>query len=628
MRITSFGIKSTDQERSDAKIPRPGNICYPGSSSSGHYSRCPFGNNRFLLLAAPACGGFVIRLTIGNKIFAIAAGMALMMAIAAVISSNFMGNVNDEIRRASETYIPLAKAIEELQDHVKEQDILYEWVLPPLLASDSTTPIDPVLQEYKTRYQTDHVEFKSDLELLLKAQQEEKFVHFKVELSRLTTLMELVISEHKALQKETTAILAQLIKDEAADIDVLTEIRLQLDKQIEIVRKEADTLTSHAHIKATAEGIWALRANIVAMISTALFGLILAGLISRGLVRPIHNLESAVREIKSGNLTPQIEVRSNDEIGTLTRAFKEMSVELLLKEQLKETFGKYVDPRIVEQLTSGENAGLGDGERRIYSVFFSDIAGFTGISEMLTPKSLVNLINAYLSEMSIPIEEGNGVIDKFIGDAIMAYWGPPFTSAEEHAHAACRAALEQQVRLVEFRKRVGELIGLRRGYPDISMRIGISTGEVLVGSVGSERSRNYTVIGDTVNLAARLESLGKLYGVDILVSEETRDTVRDDFELCEFDTIAVSGKTESVRIFQLLAAKGDLTPEQTARRDGFAVALEAYRAGDWPVARRELENCLAQDASDGPAQVMLDRLESLQATAPGDWDGVWRFTQK
>lgn len=384
-------------------------------------------------------------------------------------------------------------------------------------------------------------------------------------------------------------------------------------------------MTSRAHGKAIADGTWALRANIMAMISTALVGLILAGLISRGLVRPIHALESAVRKIQNGNLTLQIEVRSNDGIGNLTLAFNDMAAELRLKEQLKDTFGKYIDPRVVEQLTVGEDAGLGDGERRIYSVFFSDIASFIGISELLTPKSLVKLINAYLSEMSIPIQEGHGVIDEYIGDAIMAYWGPPFTPAEEHALAACRAALEQQARLIEFRKRVGEMTGLRRGYPYISMRIGIATGEVLVGSVGSERVRSYTVIGDTVNLAARLESLGKHYGTDILISEETWEAVRDDFELREIDTIAVSGKTESVRIFELLANKDDLTSEQMAQRDEFASALEVYRAGDWPAARRELANYLAQDASDGPARVMLDRLDSLEATASNDWDGVWHL---
>lgn len=569
-----------------------------------------------------------MRLTIGNKIFAIAAGMALMMAFAAAVSSYFMGNANSEVRHVAETYIPLSKAIEELQDHVQEQEILYAWVLPHLLTREERAPLDPLLKEYEKRYRNDHVEYKSSLQLLLQAQQEERFIDFKIELARLKALMEQVISTHDALQKQTTAVLDLLAKGEDPDIDVLSVTRVQLEQQISVVKKEVDILTSQTHDKALADGTWALRANIVAMISTALFGLILAGFISRGLVRPIHALEAAVREIKNGNLTPRIEVQSNDEIGNLTLAFKDMSAELRLKEQLKDTFGKYVDPRIVEQLTVGKDAGLGDGERRVYSVFFSDIAGFTGISEMLTPKSLVTLINAYLSEMSIPIQEGRGVIDKYIGDAIMAYWGPPFTPEGEHAQAACRAALEQQTRLIEFRKRVGDITGLRRGYPDISMRIGIATGEVLVGSVGSERVRNYTVIGDTVNLAARLESLGKHYGTDILVSENTWETVLDDFEFREIDTIAVSGKMESLRIFELLADKGALTPEQMAQRDSFAAALEVYRAGDWPAARQALENCLAQDASDGPAQVMLGRLDSLEATAPGDWDGIWRFTQK
>jgi class 3 adenylate cyclase len=569
-----------------------------------------------------------MRLTIGNRIFAIAASMTLMMALAAIVSSYFMDNANGEFRRVAKTYIPLSNAMEEIQDHAKELKLLFHWVLPPLLARDAAAPMDPILKKLQEMYLNDHVEYQSALQLLLLAQKEEQVVEFKVELARLTVQMEQVVNLHIALQKQTFTILDQLAKGEVPDVDVVSAIRLQLEQQINVVKNEIDSLTNQAYGQATVNGVWAFRANMVAMASTALFGLILAGFISRGLVRPLQDLESAVREVKNGNLAPQIEVRSSDEIGNLTYAFKEMSAELRTKEQIKDTFGKYVDPRIVEQLTVGEDAGLGDGERRIYSVFFSDIAGFTGISEMLTPKSLVNLINAYLSEMSIPIQESSGVIDKYIGDAIMAYWGPPFTSVEDHAQAACRAALEQQTRLIEFRKRVGEITGLRRGYPDVSMRIGIATGEVLVGSVGSERARNYTVIGNTVNLAGRLESLGKHYGTDILISEETWDAVRDDFELREIDTIAVAGKTESSRIFELLATKGDLTPEQSARRDSFAAALEVYRAGDWPAARRALENYLAQDAGDGPAQVMLDRLEGLEATASDEWDGVWHFTQK
>src|SRR5438105_3707782 len=153
------------------------------------------------------------------------------------------------------------------------------------------------------------------------------------------------------------------------------------------------------------------------------------------------------------------------------------------------------------------------------TVFFSDLVGFTAISERLTPSGLVNVMNRYLSLMSQPIRAQKGLIDKYIGDAIMAFWGPPFTDREEHARLACFAALEQLQALEELRRMLPELMGLRKGLPEIDFRIGISTGDVVVGNIGSELTRAFTVLGDTVNLGSRLEGANKQYGTKILISE-------------------------------------------------------------------------------------------------------------
>ena len=572
-----------------------------------------------------------MHLTIGNKIFAIAASMTLVVAFAAMISVYFVGNVNNEVRRVAETYIPLSRVIESIEVHVLEQDILFERVVPRLQAGETGARIDPILDKFRNRADKVNEEFQTGLNLLRQAQEGEHFVDFKIELARLTALLQQVDGVHDDLQEQNATILEHLTQDGTAMLSALLPARLkrdlELERQLAVITDEVVALTQQAARNVAKAEYWALRINILATAVAALFSLIVSGMIARGLVRPIHSLVDAAQEIERGNLTPQLEVRSKDEIGNLTHAFQEMSAELRHKEQIKETFGKYVDPRVVDSLTKGEDAGLGDGERREYSVFFSDLVGFTGISEVLTPKALVALINAYLSEMSIPIRDGRGVIDKYIGDAIMAYWGPPFTAADDHAHAACSAALAQQSRLVEFRQRVGEITGLRRDAPHISMRIGIATGDVLVGSVGSEFSRNYTVIGDTVNLASRLEALGKQYGVSILVSEGTRQAVGDEFEFREIDTIAVVGKTETVDIFELVAGRDELTAEQSRLLTDFHSGLMQYRAGNWAEARISFADCLDQNTDDGPSRTLLNRIDG-QETAPKNWDGVWRFKEK
>ncbi|MBT7286105.1 MAG: HAMP domain-containing protein [Rhodospirillaceae bacterium] len=558
--------------------------------------------------------------------------MTLIVAIAAINSLYFVSSVNDEVKRVADVYIPLSDIIDDIEVQALEQKILLERVPARLYAGDGAVEINQLRRDLKERNRTFQQEFETSLALLQQAQMGERIVDFKIKLERVTTQLEQVIAILKELGQQTEAILAVAGNREGEKFKDLLTARLKLDtefsRQIAVITAEVHGLTRQAAHNAAQAETWALRANIMATAAAALLGLILAGFVSRGLVRPIHKLVAAAKLVEQGNLDPTLEVKSKDEIGDLSHAFEEMTAELRIKALIKDTFGKFVDPRVVETLTKGEHAGLSDGERQVYSVFFSDIAGFTSISEKLTPKALVTLINAYLTEMSEPIHDSSGVIDKYIGDAIMAYWGPPFTPADEHAQAACQTALKQQSRLIDFRKTVGDITGLRRDYPDISMRIGIATGDVLVGSVGSERTRNYTVIGDTVNLAARLESLGKHYGSEILVCETTWQSVREIFEFREIDTIAVAGKSEPVRMFELLAVRGDISPELAARRNCFQAALQHYRAGAWPEARQGFAECLARDAADSASEVMLARLETLEASPPADWDGVWHFAHK
>jgi adenylate cyclase len=181
------------------------------------------------------------------------------------------------------------------------------------------------------------------------------------------------------------------------------------------------------------------------------------------------------------------------------------------------------------------------------------------------------------------IHEHRGVIDKYIGDAVMAFWTPPFSSGDDHASDACLAALAQQEAIVALRAQLPEITGMRRNPPKLMIRMGLATGEAVVGTIGSEAARSYTVIGDTVNLASRLEGINKLYGTSIILSEDTYRLAQQAIEARELDLITVAGKTEPVRIYEAIARVGELSPELSKLRDQFAcgLALTANRIGIW-----------------------------------------------
>jgi adenylate cyclase len=269
------------------------------------------------------------------------------------------------------------------------------------------------------------------------------------------------------------------------------------------------------------------------------------------------------------------------------------------------------------------------GERQSMSVFFSDLQGFTTASEALTPTGVVRLLNQYFSLMAEPIRSHQGIIDKYIGDSVMAFWGPPFSSPHEHAAQACFAALEQQARVPQFQALLPEVLGIRKNVPVIRVRMGIATGDVTVGSIGSEDARSYTVIGDNVNLASRLEGANKHYHTQILISEETKKLAGDLIETREIDAIRVVGKTDPVRIFELLARRGNISPQIASLRDQYERGLQLYRGRNLEEANAAFTKCLEISPEDGPSKLFLARLDALKGQAPTDqWDGVWTMTEK
>lgn len=302
-------------------------------------------------------------------------------------------------------------------------------------------------------------------------------------------------------------------------------------------------------------------------------------------------------------------------------------VESRAKARIAGLFGQYVPPRVVEALADNPELASMAGESREMTVLFSDVRNFTTISEGLSARDLAELMNDYLSAMTRALQENAGTVDKYIGDAIMAFWGAPLPD-RQHATGAVRAALAMQQDAAGLRKNYQT-----RGWPPLYLGIGINTGMMNVGNMGSEFRRAYTVLGDSVNLASRLESLTKPYGVGVLVSEFTVAATGERFFYREIDRIQVKGKDKAIAIFEPLAEREHPDaplPEAWADRVAvFARMLQAYRASLWDDADASLQRLLELGESATLVALFQARIAQFREQAPApDWNGVFRFTTK
>ena len=355
-------------------------------------------------------------------------------------------------------------------------------------------------------------------------------------------------------------------------------------------------------------------------------GLGISAVGSARVVGGLRQLVVSTRAIEAGTVSEPLSILTRDEVGELALSFNRMVEELRTRERIKDTFGKFVDPRIVTRLIG---SGPEQAERRTLTIFFSDIKGFSGISEQLTASAVVNLLNSYFGTVAEVIHAHRGFIDKYIGDAVMAFWVSPFSAGDDHASDACLAALAQQEAVVQLRAQLPEITGIRRDPPELAIRMGIATGEAVVGTIGSDSSRSYTVIGDTVNLASRLEGINKLYSTSLILSEETYRMAQRVIEARELDLITVAGKTEPVRIYEAMGRVDEIAPEQIQLREMYANGLAAYRRQDWDEAQRHFESCQLGDTDDGPSRLFIERISLLRSRPPpADWDGVWHFKEK
>lgn len=294
------------------------------------------------------------------------------------------------------------------------------------------------------------------------------------------------------------------------------------------------------------------------------------------------------------------------------------------KKLIQGMFSTYVSKDLVDELiTDPAKLQLG-GVRRNLSILFSDIAGFTSLSEKMAPEELIEFINRYLTEMTNIVLKNNGTLDKYIGDAIMAFWNAPL-QIDKHAYLACKTALEMQSRLKELRKE-WQLDKKKK----LNIRIGINTGDAVVGNIGGANRFDYTVMGDSVNLASRLEGVNKEYSTGIMISENTKGTVENDFIIREIDTIKVKGKEVKTIVYELLAMKEKTEINKFSDLiDPYHDAIELYKKRKFNAALESFAKILKSYPEDGPCLVYKKRCETYSENPPDEnWDGVFVMTTK
>lgn len=293
------------------------------------------------------------------------------------------------------------------------------------------------------------------------------------------------------------------------------------------------------------------------------------------------------------------------------------------KRQIRGLFERYLDPEVVKELAADPAAVKLGGEVREITAFFSDVQGFSAISEKLSAEEVIHQLNDYLTEMSDIVLHHRGLVDKFEGDAIVALFNAP-NDVPRHAVEACHAAIEIQHGSHHMRRRFADM-----GRDEWHTRIGLNTGPATVGNVGTERHMGYTMIGDEVNLAARLEGANKQYGTYTMISKSTYEQAKDEIDARELDLIRVVGKNEPVRVYELIDHAGHATDDTRRLMDEYAKGLAAYRKRDWDQAIRCFESALETEPPDPASRVLLERCRLYRETPPpDDWAGVFALSQK
>jgi len=579
----------------------------------------------------------MMRSSIRRQILGIAVGLIILMVIVSALSTVMTRKVAHQLDELTTKYVEANNHLARMQTQSLERSLELRRMV---IAKTQSPPDEAGFAERKQRYEAAGVAIgqeASAVHVLINAIIDDLTTDSdNAALGRIDSRIEDTSKDLLHYLDEEHDRLIPLLEAKTQDFAEIRRSLTRIDALRDELNQRIDGIRTDMMAQVRADAAVTMRDQqrtiaISAVLTglAAILGLTFSLFVSSGITRPVRRLLDGTRAVEAGRLDGSIDITTHDEIGQLTAAFNAMVAQLRRNEKMRETFGRYVDPRVVETLIDRPLLAATDGQRRVMTVLFCDMKGFTTLSEGMTPQGLVKVMNHFLTAMSEQVRSNRGVIDKYIGDGIMAYWGPPFTEKGEDARLACLAAIGMLGRVAALRSELPELLGVRAAGAACDIRIGIATGEVLVGSIGSEFMMSYTVMGDSVNLASRLEGANKAYGSRCLISEATMTAAGDAIETREIDRIVVVGQIRSEAVFEVMGGKGDLAPERLALRARYAEGLAAYRARRWDEARRAFDAALEAVPSDEPSKSLIKRINDFVTTPPPhDWDGAWHLDYK
>ncbi|WP_342711892.1 adenylate/guanylate cyclase domain-containing protein [Bradyrhizobium sp. B124] len=577
----------------------------------------------------------MFRNSIRQKIVGIAAGLIVLAVITSLLSMVMAGQVGHLLDELTNRYIPAYGHLARVNIRSLERSLaMRRMMMAKMQAPGEASGYDAARKTFDEIEPTIKREADAARVLIDSIIADPSTPSDNAALGRLDDRIDNAVNDLlMRLNAENKTLLDQLDAQDFAAAKATTlradVLRDDFNNKIEGIRTDMLAQVASAAAKVMSAQQRAIIISGVVTAIAAILGFVFAMLVGSGITRPVMRLLEGTREVEAGRLDGTIAITTQDEIGQLSAAFNRMIETLRHNQRIRETFGRYINPRIAEGLLEQPAIAATEGQRRIMTVMFCDMKGFTSLSEGVTPRGLVKIMNLYLSTMSAPVHAHRGIIDKYIGDAIMAYWGAPFVEEAEQTHLAALAAIDMIGQVNQLRKDLPELLGVRAIPADCDIRIGIATGEVLVGSIGSEFMMSYTVLGDTVNLASRLEGANKFYGSRSLISEATASACAATIELREIDRLVAVGQTQPVAVFEILGKKDQLTPAQTELRQRYADGLAAYRDRRWDDAEQAFTAALAAAPVDGPSIAMKARVAAFRQNPPAaDWDGAWYLEQK